>query len=94
MPTSVFFLLVFKPSRCFPAVAVCPFPVAQPRLCQHRRDSVQQHLPGAVVWNAGPGRRLEMGGRLLDAGEFHVISLVKILDLLQLKLEVWDHLTF
>lgn len=66
-----FFLLVFKPSRCFPTVAVRPFPAAQPRLCQHRGDCVQQHLPGAVVWNAGAGRRLEMGGRLLDARELH-----------------------
>lgn len=83
-----FFPSLFNPSRCLPAVAVCPFPAAQPCLGQHCGDCLQQHLPGAVVGNAGPGRRVEMGGRLLDAGELHVLSLFEMLDLLQLKLEV------
>lgn len=50
-------------------VAVRPFPAAQPRLRQHRGDGVQRHLPGALVGNAGPGQRLEMGGRLPAACE-------------------------
>lgn len=58
------FLLVsvFNRSRRVPAVAVRPFPAAQPGLGQPGGDGVQQHLPGAVVGNAGPGRRLEVDG--------------------------------